>query len=56
VSEPRVTAIDGLLTAAVLAGIALNAVAGWWWADPVSALAIMFYGVREARHAWKEAG
>lgn len=50
------TVIDGLLAAAVLAGIALNAAAGRWWADPVSALVIMFYGVGETSHAWQEAG
>ena len=34
---------------------ALNAAAGWWWADPLSALIILGYGLREARHAWAEA-
>jgi divalent metal cation (Fe/Co/Zn/Cd) transporter len=53
-TEARVTLTDGLLAAAVLAGIVLNAAAGWWWADPTSAFVIMFYGLREARHAWKE--
>lgn len=56
-TEARVTVIDGALAAAVLAGVALNAAAGWWWADPLSALVILVYGdeVREARHAWAEA-
>jgi divalent metal cation (Fe/Co/Zn/Cd) transporter len=55
-TEARVTVIDGALAAAVLAGVALNAAAGWWWADPVSAVVILFYGVREARHAWRQSG
>lgn len=55
-TESRVTVIDGALAAAVLAGIVLNAAAGWWWADPLSALVILVYGLREARHAWAEAG
>jgi divalent metal cation (Fe/Co/Zn/Cd) transporter len=55
-TEAHVTVIDGALAAAVLAGVALNAAAGWWWADPVSATVILFYGVREARHAWRQAG
>lgn len=55
-TESRVTVIDGALAAAVLAGVLLNAAAGWWWADPLSALVILVYGLREARHAWVEAG
>jgi divalent metal cation (Fe/Co/Zn/Cd) transporter len=54
-TESRVTLIDGALAAAVLAGVVLNAAAGWWWADPASALVILIYGLREARHAWLEA-
>lgn len=54
-TESRVTVIDGALAAAVLAGVVLNATAGWWWADPLSALVILAYGLREAHHAWSEA-
>jgi len=54
-TEARVTVIDGALAAAVLLGVALNAAAGWWWADPLSAVVILVYAVREARHAWGEA-
>jgi divalent metal cation (Fe/Co/Zn/Cd) transporter len=54
-AESRVTVIDAALAAAVLTGVVLNAAAGWWWADPLSALVILIYGVREARHAWAEA-
>jgi divalent metal cation (Fe/Co/Zn/Cd) transporter len=54
-TEARVTGIDGTLAAAVLAGVALNAAMGWWWADPLSALVILVYGVREAGHAWADA-
>ena len=55
-TEARVTVIDGALAGAVLIGVALNAAFGWWWADPLSSLVILLYGVREARHAWQEAG
>ena len=55
-TESRVTVIDGALAAAVLTGVVLNAAAGWWWADPLSAMIILVYGLREARHAWAEAG
>ncbi|MGI8428848.1 MAG: cation transporter [Solirubrobacteraceae bacterium] len=54
-TEARVTMIDAALAAAVLAGVALNTAAGWWWADPLSALVILIYGLREARHALAEA-
>ena len=47
-TEGRVTFIDGLLATAVLAGLCLNALFGWWWADPGAGLVIVFYGVREA--------
>jgi divalent metal cation (Fe/Co/Zn/Cd) transporter len=46
-TEARVTAIDGLLTSAVLAGLILNAAAGWWRADPAAAFVIVYYGLRE---------
>jgi divalent metal cation (Fe/Co/Zn/Cd) transporter len=55
-TEARVTVIDGTLAAAILLGVVLSAAAGWWWADPLSALAILIYGLREARHSWAEAG
>jgi divalent metal cation (Fe/Co/Zn/Cd) transporter len=55
-TESRVTVIDGALAAAVLTGLVLNAALGWWWADPLSAMVILVYGLREARHAWAEAG
>ncbi|HEX2902374.1 MAG TPA: cation transporter [Jatrophihabitans sp.] len=48
-TEARVTVIDGLLACAVLLGLLLNAVLGWWWADPLAALVIGYYAVREAR-------
>lgn len=41
------------LSAIVLAGLALNAAFGWWWADPVAALGIAWLAVREGREAWE---
>lgn len=55
-TEARITLVDGALATTVLIGVALNAAAGWWWADPVAALVLVLYGGREARHAWQEAG
>jgi divalent metal cation (Fe/Co/Zn/Cd) transporter len=47
-AESRVTVVDGLLATAVLLGLALNAAAGWWWADPGAGLVLVYYAVREA--------
>ncbi len=41
------------LSGVVLAGLVLNAGFGWWWADPVAALGIVYVAVREGREAWK---
>jgi divalent metal cation (Fe/Co/Zn/Cd) transporter len=48
-TEGRVTLVDAILAVAVLAGLILSATAGWWWADPLAALIIVFYALREAR-------
>ena len=47
-TEGRVTLIDGVLASAVLIGLALNALAGAWWADPLAGFVIVFYGAKEA--------
>ncbi len=49
ITEGRVTLVDGILAAAVLAGLVLSAAEGWWWADPLAALVIVFYALREAK-------
>lgn len=48
-TEGRVTLIDGLLAAAVLLGLVLNGVAGWWWADPAAGYVLVYYAVREVK-------
>jgi divalent metal cation (Fe/Co/Zn/Cd) transporter len=48
-TEGRVTLIDGILAAAVLTGLVLNATLGWWQADPVAGYVLVYYAVREAR-------
>jgi len=47
------TSICTYLSAILLAGLALNAGLGWWWADPVAALAMVPFIVREGREAWR---
>ena len=34
-------------------GLALNAAFGWWWADPLAALAIVPLAVREGLEGWR---
>ena len=48
-TEGRVTVIDGILACAVLVGLVLNAVAGWWWADPAAGYVLVYYALREVR-------
>ncbi|HEU5039725.1 MAG TPA: cation transporter [Gemmatimonadales bacterium] len=40
-AEATQTAVCTYLSAILLAGLALNAALGWWWADPVAALAMV---------------
>ncbi len=37
----------------LLVGIGANALFGWWWADPVAALAMTLFIGREALEAWR---
>lgn len=41
------------ISVAALAGLGLNAVWGWWWADPLAALVLAGLIVSEAREAWR---
>jgi divalent metal cation (Fe/Co/Zn/Cd) transporter len=52
-SESRQTLLCAYLSAGLLAGLLANAVAGWWWADPIVALGIGVVALREARGAWR---
>ncbi len=53
-TEGRVTLIDGILAVAVLVGLTLNAVAGWWWADPAAGYVLVYYAAREVREIFTE--
>ncbi len=54
ITEGRVTLIDGILASCVLAGIALDLWLGWWWADPLAGLVVVFYAIREAVHIFRQ--
>lgn len=53
--EGDMTLLDGALAVGTLVGLALNAWAGWWWADPAAALLIAIVAANEAREAFEEA-
>jgi divalent metal cation (Fe/Co/Zn/Cd) transporter len=52
-AEGRQNMVCAYLAAALLVGLSANAVLGWWWADPVTALVIAAVAVREGREAWR---
>lgn len=51
VADSKQTRACWQLSAAALAGLGLNAVLGWWWADPVAALVISALLIREGLEA-----
>jgi divalent metal cation (Fe/Co/Zn/Cd) transporter len=51
-SEGRQNMVCAYLSGALLVGLGANAVAGWWWADTVTALVIAAVAIREGREAW----
>jgi divalent metal cation (Fe/Co/Zn/Cd) transporter len=52
-SEGRQNLLCAYLSAALLIGLGANALFGWWWADPVTALLIAAVAVNEGREAWQ---
>jgi divalent metal cation (Fe/Co/Zn/Cd) transporter len=52
-AEGRQNMLCAYLSAALLVGLAANAIAGWWWADPLTALVIAAVAIREGREAWR---
>jgi divalent metal cation (Fe/Co/Zn/Cd) transporter len=51
-SEGRQNMVCAYLSAALLVGLGANAAMGWWWADPLAALAVAAVAVREGRQTW----
>ena len=47
------TFLCSLLSFTLLLGLGLNAAFGWWWADPVAALAMVIFMVREGVEAFR---
>lgn len=53
VSEGRQNMVCAYLSAGLLMGLGANAILGWWWADPVTALGIAGVALYEARQSWR---
>jgi divalent metal cation (Fe/Co/Zn/Cd) transporter len=53
VADSKQTMLCALLSVAVLAGLLLNSLLGWAWADSVAALVIAAFAVREGIEAWR---
>jgi divalent metal cation (Fe/Co/Zn/Cd) transporter len=53
VQEASQTQLCAYLSVALLIGLGANALLGWWWADPITALVIAAVALREGRESWK---
>src|SRR5205809_6375462 len=54
-ADAHETIVCAWLSATTLLGLGLNAVLGWWWADPVSGLGMVPLITRVGLDAWREA-
>ena len=52
VADSKQTLICAYLSAAVLIGLLLNSLFGWWWADALAGLVIAGFAIREGVEAW----
>lgn len=53
VADSKQTLLCTYLSAVLLAGLLLNSLFGWSWADPIAGLVIAAVAVREGVEAWK---
>jgi divalent metal cation (Fe/Co/Zn/Cd) transporter len=53
VADSRQTLLCTYLSGVLLAGLLVNSLFGWWWADPLVALVIAVAAVKEGRDAWR---
>jgi divalent metal cation (Fe/Co/Zn/Cd) transporter len=53
VADSKQTLLCTYLSAALLLGLGVNLLFGWWWADPAVALVIAAAAIKEGRDAWR---
>ena len=56
VKEASQTQLCAYLSVALLIGLGANALLGWWWADPATAIVIAGVAVKEGRESWRGEG
>jgi divalent metal cation (Fe/Co/Zn/Cd) transporter len=52
-SEGRQNLLCAYLSVALLVGLGGNALLGWWWLDPATALIIAAVAIKEGRESWR---
>ncbi len=53
VADSKQTLVCAYLSVAVLVGLAVDWLFGWWWADPVAALVVAALALHEGKEAWE---
>ncbi|MFW3146684.1 MAG: cation diffusion facilitator family transporter [Thermoplasmatota archaeon] len=56
IADSKETLVCAWLSVALLLGLGLNYLLGWWWADPVAGLVIVAFLFKEGVEQWREAG
>ena len=54
VADSKETSVCFFLSVALLLGLGLNQLFGFWQADPFAGLVIFFFLVKEGREVWQE--
>lgn len=53
VADSKQTLLCTYLSVVLLGGLLVNALWGWWWADPIAGIAIALVAANEGRQAWR---
>lgn len=53
IADSKQTLICAYLSGAVLIGLLLNTLFGWTWADPIAALVVVVFAIKEGIEAWR---
>lgn len=54
-AEANCTWVCGYMSATLLVGLLATKYLGWWWADPLAALGILYWIIGEGREAFERA-
>jgi divalent metal cation (Fe/Co/Zn/Cd) transporter len=52
IADARETTVCARLSASTLGGLVAFGAFGWWWADPLAALVVAGFALKEGREAW----